>query len=63
MVQEIDQGLRVIGHPVKYRETPAAIRRGAPQLGEHTGDVLTEAGYSIDEIQVLAANGAVFLAD
>ena len=63
MVQEIDQGLRVIGHPVKYRETPAAIRRGAPKLGEHTGDVLSEAGYSIDEIQALAANEAVFLAD
>ena len=63
MVQEIDHGLRVIGHPVKYRETPAAIRRGAPKLGEHTGDVLAEAGYSINEINVLVANEAVLLAD
>ena len=63
MVQEIEQGLRVIGHPVKYSETPAGIRQGAPMLGEHTGDVLAEAGYSTDEIQALAADEAVLLAD
>ena len=63
MVQEIEQGLRVIGHPVKYSETPAGIRQGAPMLGEHTGDVLAEAGYSTDEIQALAADEVVLLAD
>ncbi len=63
MIQEIDQGLRVIGHPVKYRETPAAIRRGAPKLGEHTGDVLAEAGYTVGDVQALAADDAVLLGD
>ena len=63
MVQELDQGLQVIGHPVKYRDTPASIRRGAPRLGEHTGEVLAEAGFGIDDIQELAAAQAVLLAD
>ena len=63
MVQEIDQGLQVIGHPVKYRDTPASIRRGAPRLGEHTGEVLAEAGFGIDDIQELVAAKAVLLAD
>jgi len=63
MVQEIEQGLRVIGHPVKYSDTPASIGRGAPELGEHTGDVLAEAGYSEAEIDALVAAEAVLQAD
>lgn len=63
MVQEIEEGLRVIGHPVKYEGTPASIQRGAPKLGEHTADVLLEAGYSNQDIQTLAANGEVLLGD
>lgn len=29
-------------HPVRFSETPATIRRDAPLLGEHTGEVLAE---------------------
>ncbi len=45
--------LRVLGHPVKYSETPAAIQRRAPGLGEHTEEVLKEFGFSVEEIAEL----------
>ncbi len=45
--------LRVLGHPVKYSETPATIQRRAPGLGEHTEEVLKEFGFSVEEIAEL----------
>ncbi|WPB55548.1 CoA transferase [Xylophilus sp. GOD-11R] len=39
-----------VGH---YGATPPAIRRHAPRLGEHSAEVLREAGYSQDEVQAL----------
>jgi crotonobetainyl-CoA:carnitine CoA-transferase CaiB-like acyl-CoA transferase len=36
--------LRTPGIPVRYSGTPAAIRRHAPNLGEHTDEVLRELG-------------------
>eukprot|EP00439_Symbiodinium_sp_Y106_P088038 s1_g574.t1 len=37
-------------HPVKYQRSPASITRDAPLLGEHTEEVLREAGVSEEEI-------------
>jgi crotonobetainyl-CoA:carnitine CoA-transferase CaiB-like acyl-CoA transferase len=36
--------IRVPGIPVKFSETPGALRRHAPNLGEHTDEVLRELG-------------------
>jgi len=36
--------IRALGSPIKLSETPAAVRRRAPLLGEHTEEVLAEAG-------------------
>jgi formyl-CoA transferase len=44
---------RALGSPVKFSETPAQVGRRAPLLGEHTADVLREAGFSADEISGL----------
>ena len=34
--------LRMPRHPVNYSRTPASVRRHAPQLGEHTEEILEE---------------------
>ena len=38
---------------MKLSDTPGAIRRPAPLLGEHTAEVLREAGFSDEEIAAL----------
>jgi crotonobetainyl-CoA:carnitine CoA-transferase CaiB-like acyl-CoA transferase len=51
--------VRQLGFPIKLSRTPAGIDRPAPALGEHTMEVLTEAGYSAEEVEALAESGAV----
>ena len=36
--------VRQLGFPVKLSRTPASVHRPAPALGEHTAEVLAEAG-------------------
>ena len=45
--------------PARFDRTPAAIRRQAPRMGEHTEEVLREAGLSPAEIAELRAAGVV----
>ena len=51
--------LKNIGIPVKLSRTPARIRHRAPSLGEHTGEVLLEAGYTAEEVARLREAGVV----
>ena len=34
--------MKAIGVPVKLSDTPGAVRRAAPLLGEHTDDVIND---------------------
>ena len=45
--------LRMPGIPVTFSETPGAIDRLPPRLGEHSREVLAELGYSDAEIEAL----------
>jgi crotonobetainyl-CoA:carnitine CoA-transferase CaiB-like acyl-CoA transferase len=50
--------LRFPGVPMTFSETPGEIRRWPPKLGEHSAEILREAGYSDADIATLAASGA-----
>jgi len=50
---------RALGCPIHFSETPTAITRSAPMLGEHTRQVLREHGYSDADVDALAAEGVV----
>ncbi len=51
--------LRQARNAACFSKTPAAIRLPAPGLGEHTDEILAEAGYSATEIAELRAQGAL----
>jgi crotonobetainyl-CoA:carnitine CoA-transferase CaiB-like acyl-CoA transferase len=65
MVVELDQPgaqrpVRLLGVPVKLSRTPGdPTRAPGPGLGEHTDEVLAEAGFTAGEIEELHGCGAV----
>jgi len=50
--------MRLLRNPVRFHDTPPSLRRYPPRLGEHTDEILREAGYSDTEVATLRANGA-----
>jgi alpha-methylacyl-CoA racemase len=62
MVVEMEQPeigpVRQLGVPVKMSRTPGRPDRAAPAFGEHTDEVLGEAGYSEEEIAAMKESGA-----
>jgi crotonobetainyl-CoA:carnitine CoA-transferase CaiB-like acyl-CoA transferase len=55
--------IKALAVPSEWSESPPEYRRHAPRLGEHTREVLTEAGISPDKIKQLLASGAARAAD
>ncbi|MGH7805462.1 MAG: CoA transferase, partial [Candidatus Binatia bacterium] len=47
------QTIELVRSPIEFSETPPSIRRGAPELGEHTEEILLELGYSWEDIGAL----------
>jgi crotonobetainyl-CoA:carnitine CoA-transferase CaiB-like acyl-CoA transferase len=63
MVVEVDHPkiglMATLGLPVKFSDTPSAINRAAPLLGQHSREVLAEHGYQQDDIDALIGQGIV----
>ena len=47
------------GFPIHFSRTPSRVDRGAPLAGQHSREVLAEAGYDPAKIEELIAQGAV----
>ena len=51
--------IKALGIPVKLSDTPGAVDRPAPLLGQHTADILTELGYTDAEQRALSERGVI----
>jgi crotonobetainyl-CoA:carnitine CoA-transferase CaiB-like acyl-CoA transferase len=57
LLAEVD-GRRFVRTPIKLHDTPVVLNLGASEVGQHTREVLVEAGLSMVEIDALIATGA-----
>jgi formyl-CoA transferase len=55
--------LRTIGIPQQWSESAPELRYPAPRLGEHSVQLLTEYGFSGDEIDAMLKSGGAWAAD
>jgi crotonobetainyl-CoA:carnitine CoA-transferase CaiB-like acyl-CoA transferase len=51
--------LRIVKSPVRFTATPAEVQGPAPELGQHTEEVLLEAGYGWEDIARLKDAGVL----
>ncbi|HEX2942475.1 MAG TPA: CoA transferase [Rhodopila sp.] len=63
MVMDVEQPghglIRMLGFPMKLSGTPCRVRRPAPALGEHSGEILAELGYTTAEIEAWRQSGVI----
>jgi crotonobetainyl-CoA:carnitine CoA-transferase CaiB-like acyl-CoA transferase len=63
MVAEIDHPLagkiKALRTPIRFSASPLSIKRPPPLLGQHTEEILSELGYTAEEIERRKATGAV----
>jgi crotonobetainyl-CoA:carnitine CoA-transferase CaiB-like acyl-CoA transferase len=61
MIAEIQHpefgAVKQVGVGPKFSETPGAVRKTAPKRGEHTAELLREAGYEEAQIEAMKAAG------
>ncbi|PND19427.1 CoA transferase [Ensifer sp. MMN_5] len=51
------------GFPIRFSKTPSTVNRGAPVVGQHTREILKDAGYDEARIAALEAAGAIAAED
>ena len=51
--------IRVLNNPIKLSKTPAGIQSKAPELGEHTEEILKQLGYAEADISKMKDGGIV----
>ena len=50
---------RAVGLPLRWDRQRPGVRRVPPLLGEHSADVLTWLGYTLDDVRNLQTQGVV----
>jgi crotonobetainyl-CoA:carnitine CoA-transferase CaiB-like acyl-CoA transferase len=51
--------IELVASPIDFSETPASIRHAAPELGQHTEEVLLAAGYTWEDLAGLREKGVI----
>ena len=51
--------LELVASPIKLSRTPVTVRRAPPLLGQHTDEILREAGIEAGQISALRARGLI----
>jgi crotonobetainyl-CoA:carnitine CoA-transferase CaiB-like acyl-CoA transferase len=59
LTHEVWGAYRQLGIAPKFSQTPGAVRTHAPELGEHTEEILLEVGLKADEIEALRAKAVL----
>ncbi|MEL7190774.1 MAG: CoA transferase, partial [Pseudomonadota bacterium] len=64
MVMPVDHGdrgtVQMLGFPMKFSQEPCQVRHPAPELGEHSAEVLRDAGFALNEVTDLRDRGVVW---
>lgn len=55
--------IRLTDPPVRFSKSPSTIRRLQPRLGEHSAEILAEAGFSEDDVAGMLERGVTGSAD
>jgi crotonobetainyl-CoA:carnitine CoA-transferase CaiB-like acyl-CoA transferase len=50
---------RLVNTPVKFCQNPVSIKGPAPEIGQHTEEILLELGYTWDDIAQLKEQGVI----
>ena len=56
---EKENEMKLIANPVKLSRTPWMVKEPAPELGQHNKEVLSELGYSDEEIESFKEQGLI----
>jgi formyl-CoA transferase len=49
----------IVGPAVKFSRTPTRVRSGAPEIGEHTAEILNAIGLDAQAQQTLGESGVI----
>jgi crotonobetainyl-CoA:carnitine CoA-transferase CaiB-like acyl-CoA transferase len=60
-VRDAGGSFRVMNPPYRMSGAAIGVREFAASLGEHSAEILAEAGYSPEEVAAMAASGATVL--
>jgi crotonobetainyl-CoA:carnitine CoA-transferase CaiB-like acyl-CoA transferase len=58
-----DGSFRTVAAPLSIQDADIGPRGPAPELGEHTAEILSAAGYTAEEIEALATKGVISIPD